>query len=69
MWPLLAPTKNNLEEAKIPPLTAPNVEQATKKGMIQDMTPNNRFPKVWKKSNIAVYLNQFNMAFDIYQIS
>ena len=44
--PPLAPTKKSLEEAKIPPLTAPNVEQATKKGMIQDITPKRRFPNV-----------------------
>ena len=44
--PLLAPTKNSLDDAKIPPLTAPKVEQATKKGMIHDMTPSNRFPNV-----------------------
>ena len=29
-----------LEEVKIAPFKPPNVEQATKKGMIHDMTPN-----------------------------
>ena len=46
MWPLRAPTKNSLEEANIPLLTAPNVEQATKKGMIHLITPNILFPNV-----------------------
>ena len=54
--PLRAATKNSREEAKMPPLTAPNVEQATKTGMIQDITPRNRFPKVWKKNLIFLYL-------------
>ena len=44
--PFLAPTKKSLEEAKMPPLTAPKVEQATKNGIIHDITPSNRFPKV-----------------------
>merc|ERR1719153_659847 len=35
MCPFRAPTKNSLEEAKMPPLTAPKVEQATKKGISQ----------------------------------
>ena len=44
--PPLAPTKNSREEANMPPLTAPNVEQATKNGIIHDITPRRRFPKV-----------------------
>ena len=44
--PFLAPTKKSLEDAKIPPFTAPNVEHATKNGMIQDITPRSRFPNV-----------------------
>jgi len=47
MCPFLAPTKNNLDEAKIPPLTAPKVEQATKKGMSQRKAdPNNLLANV-----------------------
>ena len=46
MCPFLAPTKKSLDDAKIPPLTAPKVEHATKNGMIQDITPSSRFPKV-----------------------
>ena len=46
MCPPLAPTKKSLDDAKIPPLTAPKVEQATKKGMIQDITPKSRLPNV-----------------------
>jgi hypothetical protein len=30
------------------PLRAPNVEQATKNGIIQDITPSNLSPNVWK---------------------
>ena len=44
--PLRAPTKNNRDEANIPLLTAPKVEQATKKGMIHRITPNILLPKV-----------------------
>lgn len=47
-WPWRAPTKNNLELANIAPFNAPNVEQATKKGIIQDITPSIWSPKVWK---------------------
>jgi hypothetical protein len=39
MCPFLAPTKKMREEAKMPPLTAPNVEQATNKGIVQAITP------------------------------
>jgi len=46
MCPFLAPTKNSREEANIPPFTAPNVEHATKKGMIHRITPNSLFPNV-----------------------
>ena len=46
MCPFRAPTKKSLELAKIPPFTAPKVEQATKNGIIQDITPKNRSPKV-----------------------
>lgn len=44
--PFLAPTKNNLELAKIAPLSEPNVEQATKSGMSQANIPNILSPKV-----------------------
>ena len=46
IWPFLAATKKSRDEAKIPPLTAPKVEQATKTGIIHDITPRNRSPKV-----------------------
>ena len=35
-----------LEDAKMPPLTAPKVEQATNTGIIHFIPPNNLFPKV-----------------------
>jgi hypothetical protein len=44
--PFRAPTKNNLDDAKIAPFNAPKVEHATKNGMIQDITPSNLSPKV-----------------------
>ena len=44
--PSLAPTKNNLDDAKIPPLTDPKVEQATNRGINHAIGPNNRYPKV-----------------------
>ncbi len=52
--PCLAPTKNSLEEAKMPPLTDPKVEQATKSGIVQDITPNNRLPNVCGGRNIFI---------------
>ena len=52
--PCLAPTKNSLEEAKMPPLTDPKVEQATKRGIVQDITPNNRLPKVCGGRNVFI---------------
>ena len=39
-WPCRAPTKNSRDEAKMAPLSAPNVEQATNTGMVHDMTPS-----------------------------
>ena len=40
----------NLDEAKIPPLTAPKVEQATKKGISQRKAePNNLLANVWNR--------------------
>lgn len=36
-----------LEDANMPPLTAPKVEQATNTGIIHFIPPNNLFPKVW----------------------
>lgn len=47
-WPFRAPTKNKRDEANIAPFNAPNVEQATKTGIIQDIDPNNLSPKVCK---------------------
>lgn len=44
--PFRAPTKNNLDDAKIAPFSAPKVEHATKNGMIHDIKPNNLSPKV-----------------------
>ena len=44
--PSLAPTKNSLDEAKIPPFTEPKVEAATKSGISQAMGPNRRYPNV-----------------------
>ena len=35
-----------LEDANMPPLTAPKVEQATNTGIIHFIPPNNLFPKV-----------------------
>jgi len=35
-----------LDDANIPPFTAPKVEQATKTGIIQAMTPKRQLPKV-----------------------
>lgn len=49
--PLRAPTKNNRDDAKIAPFRAPKVEQATKSGIIQDITPSSLLPKVWKRNN------------------
>jgi hypothetical protein len=39
-WPSRAPTKKHLDEAKMAPLSAPKVEQATNTGITQDMTPS-----------------------------
>ena len=44
--PSLAPTKNNLDDAKIPPLTEPKVEHATNSGISQAIGPNKRYPNV-----------------------
>jgi len=52
--PFRAPTKNNLEDAKMAPFNAPKVEQATKNGMIHDMTPNILSPKVYKGNSIGI---------------
>lgn len=48
-WPFRAPTKKRRDDAKIAPLRAPNVEHATKKGIIQDMTPSNLSPNVYRE--------------------
>lgn len=45
-WPALAPTKNNLEDAKMAPFRDPNVEQATKKGIRKENIPNILSPNV-----------------------
>ena len=66
--PFLAATKNSLEEAKIPPLTAPKVEQATKNGIIQDITPRNRFPKVWKRVESVIEMDGQNSIFLIREL-
>ena len=42
----LAPEKKSLEEVRRVPLTAPNVEQATKIGMNQEYLPYMRLAKV-----------------------
>ncbi len=44
--PLRAPTKNNLEEANIPPFSPLKVERATDKGIIHEKKPRTRSPKV-----------------------
>lgn len=44
--PFRAPTKNSLDEANIAPFRAPNVEHATKNGIIHAIGPNNFPPKV-----------------------
>lgn len=54
--PLRAPTKNNRDDAKIAPFNAPKVEQATKNGIIQDITPNSLSPKVCKRSKNKIKL-------------
>ena len=47
--------KFHLEDAKIPPLTAPKVEQATKNGISQrNADPNNLFAKVCKRVEVKV---------------
>ena len=46
MWPQRAPTKKRRLEAKMPPFTAPKVEQATNSGIHQRITPNIELPKV-----------------------
>ena len=46
MRPPLAPTKNSRELAKMPPLTEPNVEQATNRGITNAIGPKILFPKV-----------------------
>ena len=47
----------NLDEAKIPPLTAPKVEHATKKGISQRKAePNNLLANVWnRKRNLNLH--------------
>jgi len=45
--PWRAPTKNSRDDANMAPFRAPNVEQATKNGIIQDITPSNLSPNVW----------------------
>lgn len=44
--PALAPTKNNLEEAKMAPFSDPNVEHATKNGIKNENIPNILSPNV-----------------------
>ncbi len=46
--PSLAPTKTNLDAAKIEPFSDPNVEQATNNGIIQAIGPRIRSPKDYK---------------------
>lgn len=46
-WPFLAPTKNKRDEANMAPFNAPKVEQATKKGIVHDITPSNLSPNVY----------------------
>jgi len=43
---IIAQAVIHLDDANIPPFTAPKVEQATKTGIIQAMTPRRRLPKV-----------------------
>lgn len=45
-WPFLAPTKKRRDDANIAPFNEPNVEQATNKGINQDMNPNILLPNV-----------------------
>ena len=47
--PSLAPTKNSLEDANIPPFTEPKQEQATNTGIIQAIGPNKRLPNVYRR--------------------
>lgn len=44
--PLRAPTKNKRDEANIAPFRAPNVEHATKNGIIHAIGPSNLSPNV-----------------------
>ena len=37
----------------IVPFAAPNVEQATKNGMIQAITPRTRLPQVWEIQSVC----------------
>lgn len=39
-WPLRAPTKNKRDDANMAPFNEPNVEQATKSGIIHANMPN-----------------------------
>ena len=44
--PLRAPTKNNLDDAKMPPLRPPKVDKATDSGIIQEKLPKTLSPNV-----------------------
>ena len=59
----LAPEKKSLDEVSRVPLTAPNVEQATKIGMNQDQLPYMRLAKVTATASDLVEIN-----FDVYWI-
>lgn len=60
--PLRAPTKNNRDDAKIAPFNAPNVEQATNNGIIQDITPNSLSLKVCAERQIYKWTNCFYLS-------
>lgn len=49
-WPFCAPTKNNLDDAKIFPFNDPNVEHTTNKGIIQVKYPSILSPNVCSKN-------------------
>lgn len=45
-WPFLAPAKNSLDDVKIQPFRPPNVDSATKTGIVKLKMPKTRSPNV-----------------------
>ena len=56
--PFRAPTKKRRDDAKIAPFSDPNVEHATKNGIIHAMNPSILLPKVTCKKKNKLSINE-----------